>query len=140
MFICEKREKRLKDLKVPVEDLVSDVLLWCGQNFPSDNYQDLSVELFLSDLRQKTMGSYHPQPNLIRLFVSPKLEIVELVDTILHEYQHHLDLAGKDLEPRRSKLFYSLNPLEIKARKFASANRNKCLKIYKKKWLGSQKG
>ena len=60
------------------------------------------------------------------------LNLLELTDTIIHEYIHHLQFQKKSTEKDYNKKFteigYWNNPYEVNARKLAKQNRNDCLR------------
>lgn len=60
------------------------------------------------------------------------LTLVDLTDSIIHEYTHHQQFEKKNSEQDFHKLLsevgYWKNPYEVEARKIASQNRDKCMK------------
>jgi hypothetical protein len=77
------------------------------------------------------MGSYNYLTKTITIYYGSHESIESLVDTIIHEYYHSMEIKMKKDQVEYDKLTfeknYSNNPFEIRARKAAAENRGKCI-------------
>ena len=85
------------------------------------------------------MGRYEHHNRLIIIYISNDVKVFDLVDTILHEYFHHLDIVNKKSAAEYSRLLneigYDNHPMEVTARNFAKQHRLKCFETYQKTWF-----
>ena len=113
----------VSDLKVSKSHFVRIVLHEIQRKFRTDKPFNLQLRYYQP---QQVHGRYYFNTNLIVIYVSPGLSLLELVDTILHEYCHHLqNQSEKAIRNKAIQLYdteYYNHPWEVEARKFAMQN------------------
>ena len=106
------------------------VIKWCIQNLDQNTRKTIYLNLKYYK-RQKLMGSYNYLTKTITIYYGSHESIESLVDTIIHEYYHSMEIKMKKDQVEYDKLTfeknYSNNPFEIRARKAAAENRGKCI-------------
>lgn len=111
----------VSDLKVSKSHFVRIVLHEIQRKFKTDKPFNLQLRYYQP---QQVHGRYYFNTNLIVIYVSPRLSLIELVDTILHEYCHHLqNQSEKAIRNKAIELYdteYHNHPWEVEARKFAN--------------------
>lgn len=115
------------------------VIKWCMQNLDQNTRKTIYLNLKYYK-RQKLMGSYNYLTKTITIYYGSHESIESLVDTIIHEYYHSMEIVKKKDQVEYDKLTfektYYNNPFEIRARKVAAENRAKCiLDLSKSKYL-----
>lgn len=64
------------------------------------------------------------------IYLHPDLELMELTDTIIHEYVHHLQFQKKstetDYDKKTDECGYWDNSYEVEARELAKKHRKDC--------------
>lgn len=129
---------KIKNLKISKKKLVENVLHWCETNHSiSKNRGKLSYSLRYYN-NSKVEGSYCGYTKKITIYITSEKKIIDVVDTLLHEYQHHLEMrTQKEVRlyfKQLSELGYDKHPMEISARKFAKQHREECFHTFKKYW------
>ena len=119
----------IRDLKIPKRKFVLAVLHWCSENLGTIKHgYDLKIHYFQN---KKYSGLFLSWNNQIILYVYDDLELIELVDTVIHEYTHYLQLVKKanviDYDMKIVKIGYWYNPYEVEARRLAKQHRKDCL-------------
>lgn len=120
---------KVRDLKIPKKRFVLLVLRWCQGNLRTTTCRyDLKIYYYPN---KRYLGQYHSNSKQIIIYINPEMSIESLVDTVIHEYVHHLQFLKNSVEGDYSKklveLGYWNNPYEMEARKIAQQNRDKCL-------------
>jgi hypothetical protein len=105
---------------------------WCIENMSSkkgNNFPRLEISYYK---HKKNAGVYYSHNKMIRIHVNTHNNVLELTDTIIHEYQHHLDMPTqkqqKEYNELTAKNGYWNNPYEIKARESGLKLRDACAK------------
>lgn len=124
-----KTPVQVNDLKIGKKEFVQMVLKWCSQNVGQMKYR---YELKVCYYQNKTFyGRFMSWGKQIVIYLYPNLELIVLVDTIIHEYVHHLQFekksAASDYDKKTAEVGYWDNPYEVEARKIAEKNRKDCL-------------
>jgi uncharacterized protein YjaZ len=130
---------KIKDLKISKKKMVEAVLQWCETNHSIPKYRvKLSYKINYYK-HTKLEGSYCGYTKNITIYITPEKRIIDVVDTLLHEYQHHIEMRTQKEVRLYSKQLgefgYDNHPMEISARKFAKQNRNRCYERFKNCWI-----
>ena len=109
-----------------------EVLKWCVENMNNkkvNNFPHLEISYYK---HKKNAGVYYCDNKMIRINVNNHNNVLELTDTIIHEYQHHLDMPTQKQQKEYNELTvkngYWNNPYEIKARESGLKLREACAK------------
>jgi len=109
-----------------------EVLKWCVENMNNSNVKNVPRLEINYYKHKKNAGLYDSYFNMIRINVNNHNNVLELTDTIIHEYQHHLDMPSqkqqKEYNELTVKVGYWNNPYEIKARESGFKLRDACAK------------
>lgn len=133
------RSAKIKDLKITKKKMVENVLQWCETNYSTPkNRGKLSYKINYYN-HTKLEGCYCGYNKKITVYITPEKRIIDVVDTLLHEYQHHIDMRTQ----KEVKLYfkqlndfgYDNHPMEISAREFARQHRDECFETFKNNWL-----
>jgi hypothetical protein len=121
-------ELTVKDLKIPKKNFVLMVLQWCHENLGTINHH---YQPKIYYYQNKTYsGRFLSWNKHIVIYSHPDLELIELVDTIIHEYVHHLQFqkksTEKDYNKKLTEIGYWNNPYEVEARKLAKEHKKEC--------------
>ncbi len=119
-------------LKTSKSQFIRAVLNWAIHNIPNPNKKNKIPGLEVSYSKPKTKhGIYYSNTKSMCIYVNTHATLLELCDTILHEYKHHLDMPTqahqKQYNTYTETVGYFDNPFEIAAREFALQHRNKCI-------------
>ncbi len=124
----KRRTLLVSDLKIGKKKFVILVLQWCMQNIENNQ-----IPLYLKIIYRKPtkrLGYYQSYNKMVVIYIDDSIDLLELVDTTIHEYIHHLQLPNKKYEKEYSdKLIshgYENHPMEIEARILAKKYRNQC--------------
>jgi hypothetical protein len=130
---------KIQDLKISKKKLVENVLQWCETNHCIPKYRGkLSFKINYYN-HTKVEGCYCGYTRTIILYLKNEKKVIDVIDTILHEYQHHIDMRTQ----KEVKLYfkqlndfgYENHPMEIAARDFARQHRDTCFETFKNNWL-----
>ena len=129
-----RREYQLNTSKAAY---IREVLKWCVENMNTkkgNNFPHLEISYYK---HKKNAGLYDSYIKMIRINVNNHNNVLELTDTIIHEYQHHLDMPTQKQQKEYNELTvkngYWNNPYEIKARESGLKLRDACAKeLFKK--------
>lgn len=126
--VITPNNKKVRDLKIPKKKFVLLVLDWCSTNLGSLKY---GYELDIKYNRHKEFaGYYFNHSRTIQIFVFDELDLLDLTETIIHEYIHHLQYNKKksDIEYNKyqNEVGYWNNPYEVEARRLSKTHKNKC--------------
>jgi Zn-dependent peptidase ImmA (M78 family) len=102
------------------------------KNIPNPNKKNKIPGLEVSYSKPKTKhGIYYSYTKSMCIYVNTHTSLLELCDTILHEYKHHLDMPTqahqKQYNTFTETVGYFDNPYEKAAREFALQHRDKCI-------------
>ena len=130
---------KIKDLKISKKKMVENVLQWCESNHSlTKNRGKLSFKINYYN-HTKLEGCYCGYNKEIIIYLSPEKNIIDVVDTLLHEYQHHIDMrTQKEVRlycKQLNDFGYDNHPMEISARKFAKQYRDTCFEKFQKNWF-----
>ena len=121
IYLFSLRLLTVSDLKVPKVQFIRIVLDEIERKFNTNKPFNLEVRYYQP---QQVHGRYYFNTNLMVIYISPRLSLLELVDTILHEYCHHLqNHSGKKERSKALELYnreYWDHPWEVQARYLAS--------------------
>ncbi len=133
------RSAKIKDLRISKKKMVETVLKWCESNHSIPKKRGkLSYKINYYN-HTKLEGCYCGYTKNITVYITPEKRIIDVLDTLLHEYQHHIDMRTQKEVRLYSKQLdeygYDNHPMEISARKFAKQHRDKCFETFKNNWL-----
>ena len=129
----------IKDLRISKKKMVESVLQWCETNHSIPKKRGkLSYKINYYN-HTKLEGSYCGYTKTIAIYITPEKRIIDVVDTLLHEYQHHIEMRTQKevrlYSKQLSEIGYDNHPMEITAREFARQHRDECFEIFKNDWL-----
>lgn len=140
IFFLERENEKyynsleVRDLLIPATSFIKAVLLDLENRFPSQKPYSFEVKYYHN---KSVMGRYYFNNNTMEIYLTKSTKLIQLTDTIAHEYCHHLqNHSEKQVIKSALKLYeseYDHHPWEVEAREFAS---RVSLKILKKiiKW------
>jgi uncharacterized protein YjaZ len=129
----------IQDLRISKKRMVESVLQWCESNHSiPKNRGKLSYKINYYN-HTKVEGSYCGYTKNITVYITPDKRIIDVVDTLLHEYQHHIDMRTQKevrlYSKQLSEFGYDSHPMEVVARQFAQKYRDSCFETFKNDWL-----
>ena len=129
----------IKDLRISKKKMVESVLQWCETNHSIPKKRGkLSYKINYYN-HSKVEGSYCGYTKNITIYITPEKRVIDVVDTLLHEFQHHIDMrTQRDVRlysKQLSEFGYDKHPMEISARKFAKQHRDTCFATFKNNWF-----
>jgi hypothetical protein len=103
---------KVRDLKISKKLFVILVLQWCQENLQETKYRyDLIIRYYQNKAFYGRFISWGKQ---IVIYIHPDLELIVLVDTVIHEYIHHLQFENKstasDYDKKLAEVGYWDNP------------------------------
>lgn len=116
-------------------------LEWCIKNFGSPLRYGRTPELKFSVKRAPdAFGEYEPNTKIIRLYLNSVVCIEDIINTIVHEYCHFLQMPRSKDYSSYSKLNrshgYDENPLELEACEYEKKYFRKCYNyVVKNYWV-----
>ena len=120
----------INDLAIPKTKFMRLVLNEIENRYPCSRSYNLEVRYYET---KNVMGRYFFDINTIVVYISKSSKLIEVTDTLIHEYCHHLqNHSGKKERSKALELYnreYWNHPWEIQARYLAAKN---CLKVLKK--------
>lgn len=133
------RSAKIKDLKISKKKMVENVLQWCETNYSiPKNRGKLSFKINYYQ-HSKLEGCYCGHTKNITIYITTEKRIIDVVDTLLHEYQHHIEMrTQKEVRlyfKQLNEIGYENHPMEISARKFAQQHRDSCFEKFQKSWF-----
>lgn len=109
---------------------IREVLKWCAKNMNDKKVKTLPILEISYQKHKKNAGVYYSHNKLIRINVNNHNNVLALTDTIIHEYQHHLDMPSHKHQKEYNELITTIgywnNPYEKKARQSAKKHREIC--------------
>ena len=138
-LINKNKSDKIRDLKISKKKMVENVLQWCELNHSVPKYRGkLSYKINYYS-HSKVEGSYCGYTKNITIYITPEKKIIDVVDTLLHEFQHHIDMRTQRevrlYSKQLSEFGYDNHPMEISARKFAKQHRDTCFATFKNIWF-----
>ena len=133
------RSAKIKDLRISKKKMVETVLQWCETNHSIPKKRGkLSYKINYYN-HTKLEGCYCGYTKNITVYITPEKRIIDVVDTLLHEYKHHIDMRTQKEVKQYFKVLdeigYDDHPFEKAARKFAQKYRDTCFETFKNDWL-----
>jgi len=130
IFVEPPSCSKVQDLKIGKKEFVMLALRWCSTNLGTIKHP---YELKIHYYRHKKYGGrFLFKGKQIVIYIYPDLDVNYLIDTVIHEYRHHLQFDKKvleqDYDKKLKEVGYWNNPFEIDARKVALQHRETCLK------------
>jgi uncharacterized protein YjaZ len=137
--IKKNKSAKISDLKISKKKMVENVLHWCETNHSVPKKRGkLSYEIRYYN-HTKVEGCYCGYTKNITIYITPEKRIIDVVDTLLHEYQHHIDMRTQKevrlYSKQLSEFGYDNHPMEISARIFAKQYRDTCFENFKENWF-----
>lgn len=133
------RSAKIKDLKISKKKMVENVLQWCELNHSIPKYRGKLSYTIKYYNHSKLEGCYCGHTKNITIYITTEKRIIDVVDTLLHEYQHHIEMrTQKEVRlyfKQLNEIGYENHPMEISARKFAQQHRDSCFEKFQKSWF-----
>lgn len=122
----------LQEVRVPKVVFAREVIRWCMQHLGLPKGKKAGPRLLLRYYRhRKVMGTYQQRSKLITLYWGSHASLKEVVNTLIHEYQHFLDIRtnqeDKAYDKELKQIGYQDNSFEKRARKVADHWEKACL-------------
>ena len=138
-LLNKNKSAKIRDLKISKKKMVENVLHWCELNHSIPKYRGkLSYEIRYYN-HTKLEGYYCAYTRTIILYLNNEKTIIDILDTLLHEYKHHIDMRTQKEVKQYFKVLdeigYDDHPFEKAARLFAQKYRDECFKTFKDNWL-----
>ena len=136
-----KHNSIIYNIKVTKARFVNEVLKWCMKNMahPTGHKYYPQVKICYYKTKRSRFGDYTSNIRLIRIFINNHTSVEELVDTIIHEYTHYLQMPTQQDQKEYNRYLkqkgYYKNPFEINARETADKYTTICMKEMKRKGL-----
>ena len=130
----------LQAVQVPKVAFAREVIRWCMQHLGQPKGSKTGPRLLLRYYRhRKVMGTYQQRSKTIRLYWGSHANLKEVVNTLIHEYQHFLDIRtnqeDKAYDKELKQIGYQDNSYEKKAREVANRWEKTCLQELAQKGL-----
>jgi hypothetical protein len=127
-------------VQVPKSVFVREVIRWCMQHQGLPKGSKTGPRLLLRYYRhRKVMGTYQQRSKTITLYWGSHVDLKEVVNTLIHEYQHFLDIRtnqeDKAYDKELKQIGYQQNSFEKKAREAANRWDKACLQEMKQRGL-----
>lgn len=119
----------LEDLNIPKSKFVHMVYDWCGNNIESNNPKP-TIEVNYKK-NKEYRGVYYPNDNSIVVYVNNTPQLIELVNTVIHEYVHSTqNTKGFDklYDHYTQENGYFDNPFEQECERLSEKYQYQCLK------------
>ena len=112
-----------------IEKIINLSIEWCFLNLGVRKWcPNITVDIVTEDI-EFGAGWYLPYRHESEIGINLKCNttILDLIDTIIHEYTHYLrPNFQKEYEKVSKEFTYDKNPLEIEAKQMARRHRKKC--------------
>lgn len=120
-------------VQVPKSAFAREVICWCMQHLGLPKRSKTGPRLLLRYYRhRKVMGTYQQRSKTITLYWGSHVDLKEVVNTLIHEYQHFLDIRtnqeDRAYDKELKQIGYQDNSYEKKAREAANRWDKACLK------------
>ncbi|MFN5706091.1 MAG: hypothetical protein ACK45U_09585 [bacterium] len=120
----------VEDLNIPKTKFINMVNDWCDNNIRKSSRPKPSIEIKYHK-NKKYDGIYYPTTNTIVVYVNNTNKVLELTNTIIHEYTHYNQNKkgfNKKYEQYNNDIGYWNNPYEIESRIESNKYKINCLK------------
>jgi len=112
--------------------LIRQIVYWCKDQMGLPPKVKTIPEIKISYYKhQKIAGLYHTQKQCIVIYPKSNESLLKLVDSVIHEYVHFLEMRSPKDAIAYSKFQathgYINNPYEVSARKIAAEKRDECI-------------
>jgi Zn-dependent peptidase ImmA (M78 family) len=137
LFFLERKEAdvkfyknlEIKDLTVPATIFIKAILVELERKYPCRKAYSFEIKYYNT---KSVMGKYFFNNNNMVIYLTRNNKLLEITDTVIHEYCHHLQNHSKKQDINFAlKLYereYENHPWEVEAREFASCLSLKILK------------
>ncbi len=130
----------LEALEVPKAVFVREVIRWCMQHLGLPKGRKTGPRLLLRYYRhRKVMGTYQQRSKTITLYWGSHASLKEVVNTLIHEYQHFLDIRtsqeDRAYDKELKQIGYQEVSYEKRARQVADRWEKACFQDLAKKGL-----
>ena len=125
---------------VPKVAFAREVIRWCMQHLGLPKGKKAGPRLLLRYYRhRKVMGTYLQRSKTITLYWGSHVDLREVVNTLIHEYQHFLDIRtnqeDKAYDKELKQIGYQDVSYERRARQVADRWEKACLQEMKQRGL-----
>jgi hypothetical protein len=139
LLLNRNKSAKIRDLKISKKKMVENVLHWCELNHSIPKYRG-KLSYKINYYSHSTVeGSYCGYTKKISIYITSDKRIIDVVDTLLHEFQHHIDMRTQKEVKQYFKVLdeigYDNHPMEISAREFAKQHRDTCFEKFKGNWF-----
>lgn len=129
IFVEPPASLKVRDLKIGRKKFIELALKWCSAHLGTIKHP---YQLKIHYYRHKKYGGrFLFNGKQIVIYTYDDLTLDYLIDTVIHEYIHHLQFEKKahehDYGKKHYELGYDNNPYEIEARQIAKQNKKECL-------------
>lgn len=119
--------------RVTIEKIVDYTLGWCIEKWGLNGKRKGLLEIEVDwDSKEGPMGEYDYKDNLITIYPRNNVNIMDLVDSVIHEFTHQRQKMSKYHKVLKGT-GYNDHPMEIEAYEVARVNRKECWYEIKKK-------
>uniref|UniRef100_UPI0040480F4A hypothetical protein n=1 Tax=Algoriphagus sp. TaxID=1872435 RepID=UPI0040480F4A len=130
----------LQAVGVPKVVFAREVICWCMQHLGLPKGRKTGPRLLLRYYRhRKLMGTYHQSSKTITLYWGSHASLREVVNTLIHEYQHFLDIRtsqeDRAYDKELKQIGYQDVSYEKRARQVADRWEKACFQDLAKKGL-----
>jgi hypothetical protein len=128
----------LQAVQVPKVAFAREVIRWCMQHLGLPKGKKAGPRLLLRYYRhRKVMGTYQQRSKTITLYWGSHANLKEVVNTLIHEYQHFLDIRtsqeDKAYDKELKQIGYQDNSYEKRARQAADRWERDCIQALAQK-------
>lgn len=118
---------------IPPEELVHKVVEWARLNIELGKKRRITPKIMINPgIEGSVMGEYYVANKVIKIYYYRHRSLQSLVETILHEYVHHLQIRhtrdNLKYDRQNSKVGYFNNPYEVEARQLSRKFRDQCIR------------
>ena len=130
----------LQEVRVPKVAFAREVIRWCMQHLGLPKGKKAGPRLLLRYYQhRKVMGTYQQRSKTITLYWGRHVDLKEVVNTLIHEYQHFLDIRtnqeDKAYDKELKQIGYQDVSYERRARQVADRWEKACLQEMKQRGL-----
>jgi len=123
---------QMKWRTIEPQKLVKMVIEWSKNNIVYGKSRRITPSIKINYSKNgKVLGRYSFHSKVIEIYVRKHESLESIVDTIIHEYIHHLQLRNqKDdmkYDSNSRRIGYYDNPFEVEARELARKYRRQCI-------------
>lgn len=128
----------LQAVQVPKVVFAREVIRWCMEHLGLPKGKRTGPRLLLRYYRhRKVMGTYQQRSKTITLYWGSHASLREVVNTLIHEYQHFLDIRtsqeDKAYDKELKQIGYQDNSYEKRARQAADRWERDCIQALAQK-------